>query len=230
MDAIASRPGCLFYLSENLFLLFLQASIERAASALLKDAATLLVYQEVFRGAPAQAFLKILLALRRGDGNAKSPFFFSSCWWWWWWWCRFFLVMVAVMMDNWDQVPSSAANDMKNLSKVIDSGLFNSIYSLQWGFCMHLVEMVQVCKHLWFVVVDGLKLLESYGEFFKLMAMGQHTRFVHWLTDLFFPYCLTHLTWNALIRINSCLCKTEIWSLWSMSLKWLKKKQLMQVR
>jgi hypothetical protein len=79
VDAIASRPVCLFYLSEKLFLLFLQASIERAASALLKDAATLLVYQEVFRAAPAQAFLKILLALRRGDGNAKSPFFFSSC-------------------------------------------------------------------------------------------------------------------------------------------------------
>jgi hypothetical protein len=38
-----------------------------------------LVYQEVFRGAPAQAFLKILLALRRGDGNAKFPLFFSSC-------------------------------------------------------------------------------------------------------------------------------------------------------
>jgi hypothetical protein len=102
----------------------------------------------------------------------------------------FFLVMVAVMMDNWDQVPSSVANDMKNLSKVIDSGLFNSIYSLQWGFCMHLVEMVQVCKHLWFAVVDGLKLLESYGEFFKLMAMGQHTRFIHWLTDLFFSILL----------------------------------------
>lgn len=44
-------------------------SIERAANALLKDAATLLIYQEVFRSAPAQAFLKVLLALRRGDGE-----------------------------------------------------------------------------------------------------------------------------------------------------------------
>ncbi len=78
MPSLAALAVCFIFL-KSFFLLFLQSSIERAASALLKDAATLLVYQEVFRGAPAQAFLKILLALRRGDGNAKSPFFFSSC-------------------------------------------------------------------------------------------------------------------------------------------------------
>ncbi|OAE19531.1 hypothetical protein AXG93_2742s1000 [Marchantia polymorpha subsp. ruderalis] len=45
--------------------------IERAANGLLKDAAMLLVYQDVFRSPPAQAFLKVLLALRRGDDGLK---------------------------------------------------------------------------------------------------------------------------------------------------------------
>lgn len=27
-------------------------------------------------------------------------------------------------------------------------------------------------------LADGLKLLESYGEFFKLMAMGRYTRYL----------------------------------------------------
>ncbi|KAH7277757.1 hypothetical protein KP509_38G005600 [Ceratopteris richardii] len=42
-------------------------SVERAANNLLKDAASLLLYQEVLRVPPAQAFLKLLIALRRGD-------------------------------------------------------------------------------------------------------------------------------------------------------------------
>eukprot|EP00250_Pteridium_aquilinum_P011059 c19812_g1_i1 orf=893-2512(-) len=46
-------------------------SIERAANNLLKDAASLLLYQEVLRVPPAQAFLKVLLGLRRGDEGWK---------------------------------------------------------------------------------------------------------------------------------------------------------------
>ncbi|KAH9571632.1 hypothetical protein CY35_02G104300 [Sphagnum magellanicum] len=94
-SGVSKRRGCC--VAQLGFTADPRVSIERAASALLKDAATLLVYQEVFRGAPAQAFLKILLALRRGD--------------------------------------------------------------------------------------DGLKLLESYGEFFKLMAMGQHTSWEDYVLD-----------------------------------------------
>ncbi|KAL3686805.1 hypothetical protein R1sor_013114 [Riccia sorocarpa] len=48
-----------------------RVGIERAANGLLKDAAMLLVYQDVFRSPPAQAFLKVLLALRRGDDGLK---------------------------------------------------------------------------------------------------------------------------------------------------------------
>lgn len=46
-------------------------SIERAANNLLKDAASLLLYQEVLRVPAAQAFLKVLLGLRRGDEGWK---------------------------------------------------------------------------------------------------------------------------------------------------------------
>ncbi|XP_024519571.1 uncharacterized protein LOC9630360 [Selaginella moellendorffii] len=45
--------------------------IERVADGLLKDVAALLVYQEVFRSPPAQAFLKLLLVLRRRDDDIK---------------------------------------------------------------------------------------------------------------------------------------------------------------
>lgn len=45
--------------------------IERAANGLLKDAASLLLYQEVLRTPPAQAFLKVILALRRGEDGWK---------------------------------------------------------------------------------------------------------------------------------------------------------------
>ncbi|KAJ7561513.1 hypothetical protein O6H91_03G031100 [Diphasiastrum complanatum] len=45
--------------------------IERAASALMKDVASLLVFQDIFRSPQAQAFLKVLLALRRGDDALK---------------------------------------------------------------------------------------------------------------------------------------------------------------
>ncbi|KAL2628717.1 hypothetical protein R1flu_013403 [Riccia fluitans] len=48
-----------------------RVGIERAANGLLKDAAMLLVYQDVFRSPPAQAFLKVLVALRRGDDGLK---------------------------------------------------------------------------------------------------------------------------------------------------------------
>ncbi|CAM6122567.1 unnamed protein product [Calypogeia fissa] len=48
-----------------------RVGVERAANGLLKDAAMLLLYQEVFRSPPAQAFLKVLLALRRGDDGLK---------------------------------------------------------------------------------------------------------------------------------------------------------------
>lgn len=43
--------------------------VERAAGNLLKDAASVLVYQSVLTGPPAQALLKLLLALRRSDGQ-----------------------------------------------------------------------------------------------------------------------------------------------------------------
>ncbi|KAI5072157.1 hypothetical protein GOP47_0012263 [Adiantum capillus-veneris] len=46
-------------------------SIERAANNILKDAASLLLYQEVLRVPAAQAFLKVLLSLRRGDEGWK---------------------------------------------------------------------------------------------------------------------------------------------------------------
>ncbi|CAI5980448.1 unnamed protein product [Closterium sp. NIES-65] len=42
-------------------------SVEKAAARLLRDAAALLVYQEVFKGAAPQAFLRLLLQLRRSD-------------------------------------------------------------------------------------------------------------------------------------------------------------------
>eukprot|EP00249_Psilotum_nudum_P016877 c26032_g1_i1 orf=79-1737(-) len=45
--------------------------IERAADGLLKDAASLLVYQEVLRSPPSQAFLKVILCLRRGEDGWK---------------------------------------------------------------------------------------------------------------------------------------------------------------
>ncbi|CAI5992029.1 unnamed protein product [Closterium sp. NIES-64] len=44
-------------------------SVEKAAARLLRDAAALLVYQEVFKGAAPQAFLRLLLQLRRSDGG-----------------------------------------------------------------------------------------------------------------------------------------------------------------
>jgi hypothetical protein len=43
--------------------------VERAAGNLLKDAASLLLYQSAVTGPPAQALLKLLLALRRSDGE-----------------------------------------------------------------------------------------------------------------------------------------------------------------
>lgn len=48
-----------------------RAGIERAANGLLKDAASLLLYQEVLRSPPAQAFLKVIVALSRGEDGWK---------------------------------------------------------------------------------------------------------------------------------------------------------------
>eukprot|EP00850_Spirogloea_muscicola_P020440 SM000216S06566 [mRNA] locus=s216:130139:134427:+ [translate_table: standard] len=45
--------------------------VERSASALLRDAASLLLYQDVLKAPPAQAFLRVLVALRRGDDPTK---------------------------------------------------------------------------------------------------------------------------------------------------------------
>ncbi|GAQ80837.1 hypothetical protein KFL_000640030 [Klebsormidium nitens] len=48
-----------------------RVEVERAAGNLLKDAASVLVYQSVLTGAPAQALLKLLLALRRSDDQVR---------------------------------------------------------------------------------------------------------------------------------------------------------------
>ncbi|GBG77196.1 hypothetical protein CBR_g23523 [Chara braunii] len=48
-----------------------RVGIERAANGLLRDAASLLVYQAVLQGPPAQAFLRVLLSLRRGEDSLK---------------------------------------------------------------------------------------------------------------------------------------------------------------
>lgn len=48
-----------------------RGGIERAANGLLKDAASLLLYQEVLRSPPAQAFLKVIVALSRGEDGWK---------------------------------------------------------------------------------------------------------------------------------------------------------------
>lgn len=65
------RPSSVATLASLGFSADPRISIERAANNLLKDAASLLLYQEVLRVPPAQAFLKVLLALRRGDDGWK---------------------------------------------------------------------------------------------------------------------------------------------------------------
>ena len=53
------------------FFLYHPPSVERSAARLLRDAASLLVYQDVLQSPPAQAFLRLLLLLRRSDGEWK---------------------------------------------------------------------------------------------------------------------------------------------------------------
>lgn len=45
-------------------------SAERSAGRLLRDAASLLLYREALQGPPAQALLRLLLLIRRSDGEA----------------------------------------------------------------------------------------------------------------------------------------------------------------
>eukprot|EP00850_Spirogloea_muscicola_P015186 SM000114S24149 [mRNA] locus=s114:229543:234032:- [translate_table: standard] len=49
-----------------------RVGVERSASALLRDASSLLLYQDVLKASPAQAFLRVLVALRRGDDPTKT--------------------------------------------------------------------------------------------------------------------------------------------------------------